>query len=598
MAMSVKRIYKDFRGVDFSNEASLVDIRRSPDALNIWKNYREEQGNCIETRPGYFKLGTFGEKINGFYVFNNKALIHAGNKLYLWKNFPDNFTNKDIEKLKEDMNNQRSSFVIHDNKLYILDGLNYLVYYNDSLKDVSDDNPYIPTTTIARRPLGGGEQYQDINLLTSKRKNSFLADGKSTDYYLDAQDIDSVIKVMVDDKDVTDYTVNKAMGKVTFTTAPSAPTLSNDNVVITFSKNIEGYKERIQNCSKMINFDNRIFYTGNEQYKNGLFHCALEDPEYISDLAYYQDGSDDSAIKQIVVGNNVLWVFKEPNQSNDTIFYHTTATYSTGRVYPNYQGNVSIGCYSDAINYRDDIVFLSKQGLEAVTMDSGITSKQIINHRSSLVDNKLINENNYNLAMMSEWEGYLLILVDKKIYLADMRQMYSGLVGYEYEWYYWDFKNIQPSYIKEYQGDLYIGSEDGTIYIMQGTNDDGYAIESYWTTILDNFGYNNMNKTTNKRGGCIKIKNIPNGKIKIGIITNEKKKVRDIKEVSLSGFDYSDIEYSNFSYSTDDNTDIVYKVKEKKFLEIALRFYSNEIDRPFGVYSATLEAFIGGYTKK
>jgi len=42
--------------------------------------------------------------------------------------------------------------------------------------------------------------------------------------------------------------------------------------------------------------------------------------------------------------------------------------------------------------------------------------------------------------MMAEWLGYLLILVNHKIYLADMRQMFTGVLGYEYEWYLWDLE--------------------------------------------------------------------------------------------------------------------------------------------------------------
>lgn len=51
MATGIKRIYTDFKGVDFLNEESLVSINRSPDALNVWKNYNDIEGTCIETRP-------------------------------------------------------------------------------------------------------------------------------------------------------------------------------------------------------------------------------------------------------------------------------------------------------------------------------------------------------------------------------------------------------------------------------------------------------------------------------------------------------------------------------------------------------------------
>lgn len=590
---SLKRTYTNFRGIDFANDPALVDLSRSPDALNVWKNYSDTQGSCVETRPGYVKLSNFQNKINGMYIYKGQALIHAGTNLYLWSNFPDTTANTEI--LKSDMNNSRSAFTIFNDKLYIVDGLNYLVY-DGELKSVKDDNPYIPTTTITRSPSGGGEMNNDINVLQPLRKNSFWGDGASTEYYLDATGIEEVTEVIVNDEVVTDYEVDLIFGKVIFETAPSKAVMS-DNVVITFKKTISGYTDRIDKCTKIVTFDRRVFFTGNPDYPNAIFHCELNNPSYISDLAYYQDGTDESAIKSIVVGNNVLWAFKEPNQQNDTIFYHTATTDSTGKVYPNYQGNVSTGCYADAINYKDDVVFLSRNGLEGISSED-ISSKQLLNHRSSLVDNKLINENNYNMSMMAEWEGYLLILVNHKIYLADMRQMFTGNLGYEYEWYLWNLESAQICYLKEYKGKLYIGAEDGSIFVFEGTNDNGEAIISYWTTPMDNFGYGNLNKTTNKRGGIAKIKTIPNGVIKVAETTNKRQEEKYITKYSANGFDFENIDFSNLSFVTSNNSYIVYKIKEKKFTELSLKFYSDELDKPFGIYSAILEAFVGGYVKK
>ncbi|MBR6688803.1 MAG: hypothetical protein IKL68_02170 [Clostridia bacterium] len=596
MATLIKRAYTGFRGVDFANDASLVNLSRSPDALNVWKNYADTQGSCIETRPGYVKIGDFGDNINGIYFYNNQAFIHSGTNLYLWTNFPTYPEEKTL--LKSDMNNKRSSFAIFDDKLYILDGKNYLVYYDKTLKKVSEDNPIIPTTAISRAPLGGGEQYQDINVLQPLRKNTFVGDGTSVDYYLDAQNISEVTEVKVNDDVVTEYEVDVVTGKVTFTIAPIKPDLAGiDNVEITFKKEIEGYTDRIDKCTKVVSFDRRLFFTGNPDYPNAVFHSMINTPSYISDLSYYQDGTDESEIKAMVVGNNMLWVFKEPNQQNETIFYHTSTLDAEGKVYPSYQGNVSTGCYSDAINYKDDIVFLSRNGLEGISSND-INSKQLLSHRSSLVDNKLTNENNFNHAMMAEWNGYLLVLANHRIYLADMRQMFAGTLGYEYEWYLWDLSDDEISYIKEYKGNLYIGSEKGLIFCFQGTNDDGKVINSYWTTPMDNFGYGNTYKTTNKRGGIAKIKTIPNGIIKVSEKTNKKETTKEIAKHSATGFDFENIDFENFSFETQNNSYIVYKIKEKKFVEISLKFYSDEIDKPFGLYSAILESFIGGYVKK
>lgn len=607
MATGIKRTYTDFKGVDFLNEPSLVDITRSPDALNVWKNYKDTEGACIETRPGYRKIAQIGTKINGIYIYSiTKAIVHSGTELYEWSNFPTTPDEEHLKKLYEDMNDTKKvSFNKVENKLYINDGKTYLVYDGQTAKKVIEDEPFIPTTTISRKAgnIGGGETLQDVNVLTPKRKNTFLGDGEATEFYLDAQEIDiAEVEAIVNDvelKEEEDFTVDRTKGKVTFKEAPSEPNLSGyDNVVITFSKTVKGYADRINKCDKALQFDNRLFYTGNPDYPNAVFHSELNNPGYISDLNYYEDGSSDSAITGMTVGNNVLWIFKNLDQHNANVFYHEpTLDLEHGKIYPSKQGNVSIGCYVDSTNFQDDIVYLSRYGLEGISTEK-IDSKQAIAHRSSMVDVKMTNENNYKDAMMTEYQGYLLVLVNGKVFLADSRQKYSSLDSFEYEWFYWNFSNATPNILKEYNDDLYIGAKDGSIFIVEGTNDNGNTINSYWTTPMDNFGYSNMVKTTNKRGGIAKIKTIPNGIIKVARKTDKSDEYRYTTEKSATGFSFLNIDFDNFSFITANKSYLIYKIKEKKINEISLKFYSDEKDKPFGLYSAVIEAFVGGYVKK
>lgn len=606
MATGIKRTYADFTGVDFLDEPSLIDIRRSPDALNVWKNYRDNQGTCIETRPGYRKIAQIGNsKINGLYIFSlTKAIVHSGNSLYEWTNFPSEPESTDLVEIYTEMNNQRSCFNKVNNKLYINDGKNYLVYDGTNLKKVKDE-AFIPRTTIGRKAggNGGGETLQDVNLLQPKRVNSFVGDGSSRDYYLDAQNIDTAeVIIKVNDntlKENTDFTVDRANGKITFNSAPSSPNLSGeDNVFITFAKTIEGYEDRINKCTKALLFDNRLFFTGNSDYPNSVFHSELNNPTYISDLNYYEDGSSDSLITGMTVGNNILWIFKNSDQNNANVFYHEpTLDLEHGKIYPSKQGNVSVGCYVDSTNFQDDIVYLSRYGLEGVSIEK-IDSKQVIAHRSTMVDAKMTNENNYKNSMMVEYQGYLFVLVNGKIYLADSRQKYASLNSFEYEWFYWDISKINPTLLKEYNDNLYIGANDGSIFILDGTNDNGNTILSYWTTPMDNFGFNNQLKTTNKRGGIAKIKTIPNGLIKIAIKTDKSDEYKFITQKSANGFKFNDLNFLNFSFVTTDKSYLVYKIKVKKVNELSLKFYSDEKDKPFGIFSSTIEAFAGGYIKK
>lgn len=606
MATGIKRTYADFTGVDFLDEPSLIDIRRSPDALNVWKNYRDNQGTCIETRPGYRQIAKVGNsKINGIYIYSlTKAIVHSGTSLYIWANFPSEPTESDLMTIYTDMNNQRSCFNKINDKLYINDGKNYLVYDGTNLKKTKE-SAFIPTTTIGRKAggNGGGETLQDVNLLQPKRINSFVGDGTSKDYYLDAQNIDAtIVTAIVNGTNKTekiDFTVDRANGKVTFNTAPSKPNLSGeDNVFITFAKTIDGYEDRINKCTKALLFDNRLFFTGNPEYPNAIFHSELNNPTYISDLNYYEDGSSDSLITGMTVGNNILWIFKNADQNNANVFYHEpTLDLEHGKIYPAKQGNVSVGCYVESSNFQDDIVYLSRYGLEGVSIEK-IDSKQVIAHRSTMVDVKMTNENNYKNSMMVEFQGYLFVLTNGKIYLADSRQKYASLNSFEYEWFYWDISKINPTLLKEYNDNLYIGANDGSIFVLDGTNDNGDIILSYWTTPMDNFGYNNQLKTTNKRGGIAKIKTIPNGIIKIAKRTDKSDEYQYVTQKSANGFSFNRLNFANFSFVTTDKSYMVYKIKAKKINELSLKFYSDEKDKPFGIFSSTIEAFAGGYIKR
>ena len=602
MPTALTRTYTNFAGVDFSTDSSQIEINRSPDALNVWKNYKDTEGTCIETRPGLKLIGTIGNKVLGIYaVSNSKAVVHSGTKLYEWTNFPDEPTNETLNELYEGMNiNNRTSFNKFGNYLYINDGTNYLRYDGNSVSKVSD-SAFVPTTTIGRSPTGGGELYQDVNVLSKQRINQFLADGTSTNYVLDAIGIESVDKVVVNDTELTnsDYSVNLATGIITFNTAPAQPALSGkDNVFITFTKEVAGYEDRISNCTKAIMWDNRIFFTGNTAYPNAIFHCELNDPTYISDLSYSEDGASDSPIKDIVVGSDVLWVLKDKDQNNANVFYHTKMIDDEqGKVYPCVQGNVELGCKSVAMNFLDDIVYLSIDGLQGI-ITTELDSRQVISPRSHLVDSKLVNNTDYYNAQMEEWEGYLLILVGDEIYLADSRQKTAYLASFEYEWYRWKISKAKPNILKEYNGNLYIGGRDGSIYSLEGTNDDGDAINSYWTTIMDNFGYPNHYKTTNKRGGIAKLRTMQNGRVKIAMKTDKIPDYKYVTEKSLQGFDFNKINFENFSFNTTNEVFLIYKIKQKKIKEISLKIYSDEKDKPFGVFQMILEAFVGGYTKK
>lgn len=457
----ITRNYSNFRGVDFSNTE--VALYRSPDAINMWKDYKK-MGTSIETRPDIVLFKELKNTVYGlfFYTINqvDHMIIHCGVSLYDY-----NMKTKELKIIKEKgMNIRKSQSFIYRNILYIKDGLNYLQYDGETCKEVIG---YIPTTTIGKAPSGGGTTNQEVNLLTGVRENSFCADGESTEYVLDASELDAGYqeKVFINDVEKTEgFTVDKVSGKVNFTTAPEKPlTDGQDNVVIRFSKTIPGNRDKINKCTILEVFDNRVFFSGNQDYPNTVFHTMLDEPKYCSDLDYYNEGADISPVRGMVAGNNALWVIKEPSQANTAIFYHNpTIDSEAGKVYPSEHSSISTGCIGAAINFNDDIVYFSNRGMEGISGD--ITTEQVISHRSSLVDSKLLQEENYKDMILVEYEGYLLVIIKDKIYLADSRAMFTNENHNEYEWFYWNI-DIEPTCAVVYNGELWLGSKQGIFKI-------------------------------------------------------------------------------------------------------------------------------------
>ena len=220
------RHYGDFRGVDFSSDHTQVHEQRLAYLVNMYKDYQSGQGKALETIAGFRRRVVLPEEaeIYGIHHFQHKdsggkivtkILLHAGNRLYLWHNYPNtiNVVTKEVITLPEEsgetngtrtfritlgnnvasvvaiskpdgeditmnmdyydagthtlcisrsdlyagdalylsftegvistedalfagMNSRRSASFIFNNRLYLIDGKNYLVYDGDTVSSV------------------------------------------------------------------------------------------------------------------------------------------------------------------------------------------------------------------------------------------------------------------------------------------------------------------------------------------------------------------------------------------------------------------------------------------------------------------------------
>jgi hypothetical protein len=172
------------------------------------------------------------------------------------------------------------SFFTFDKKVYILSG-KYQSWDGTTLEEVEG---YTPLVFINTPPAGGGLIYDEINMLSSKKHQTFNGDGTSTVYHLAQNyftsdvDLTSVDKVIVGTTELatSDYTVDTHNGTVTFSTAPPQ---GMDNVDIYWTLD-DGDRHIIEGMKYGTVFggdvDTRVFLYGNHNCPNRTYFSGIE----------------------------------------------------------------------------------------------------------------------------------------------------------------------------------------------------------------------------------------------------------------------------------------------------------------------------------
>ena len=613
-----KTEYSQFKGVDFSSNPTQINEKRG--AIGT-VNLISDTGGFPEKRKGWRKILDCESPVNGLYrgtVDGEEVfLVHGGTKLYKW-------TEEEITELKSGINNAKGTFFTMDGKIYILTGAEYLVYDGETVKNVTDD-AYVPTTTIANYPTGGGETYEEVNLLTPKRKNKFAGDGSSTVFQLDTTDVDSIVEVKIDDEvqASSSYSLNGADGKVTFTSAPPKPDVTGkDNVEITFSKEVEDYEGKITKCTIAAvyggNSQDRVFLSGNPDDPDTDWHCAAGDPTYFPDLSYSTVGTDGTPIMGYLNIGNVQAIFKSDERADTTIYFRSYSITDEDVTFPIRRGASGAGAIAKGsfAYLLDDPLFLSRSGVFSLTTNN-LTAMQAVRNRSFYVDAQLTKEEHLENAIAVVWGGYYVLCVNSRCYILDGNQNFAykpqSYGDYVYECYYWE--NIPAVAFMEYHGILYFGTADGRIcklntdldgmkaYNDGGTLDEdgvmqgGQAIRAEWYTKADDDGDFMVYKTMTKRGSGVMVKPYTRSWIQVYART-DRDFGRKIREKPADIFDWLDIDFSRFTFNSNDAPQVIpFNSKVKKYKTLQLIIKNDTINEAFGVFGVIKRYTIGTFVR-
>ncbi len=176
------RTYENMRGVAFGTSSLGKDDGRYAYLENMYVDY-DASSIAIESIPGYRRLYSFGERINGVFRQNVGAgeeyiLVHAGESLYRFeKSMRDS-----LHALSPigSLSDKKSSYFTLGTDAYLIDGVNiYRVDSDGGFSALGDDGfkPYIPRT------FKNGEAYEDRNLLTDEFYETYRIGNALYDVY-------------------------------------------------------------------------------------------------------------------------------------------------------------------------------------------------------------------------------------------------------------------------------------------------------------------------------------------------------------------------------------------------------------------------------
>lgn len=615
-AQQKSMVLERFRGVDLTSGVTNVDKSRSPDAPNILP----DADGYPAKRPGWHTVLQLEGAVHGAFRLvlgeEETRIIHAGTRLY--KITGGSETGLAAQAVYEDMADGPSAAVQLGGKLWLVDGKTYLCWDGETAKPVRD-MATVPLVTIAKAPNGldGATSYKPVNLLTGRRTDSFLGTEGDVDYYLSFQELtEAAVEVRQLDKDgvwqpVTGgFTVDRALGKVHFDTAPGkSPVTGEDNVRITYAVADQAAlvdRERLCILYGVNGAMDRIFLTGDPQ-ENGVDRWSeWNDPAYVGDTNYGVMGSEQSPIVGYSVLNDSLVAHKRGEENGRNAFVRRGSLDGEGNavfaISAVVQGEGACAPHSFA-SVAGEPLFLTPEGVCALTA-ADITGERYAQGRSYYLDGALKREAALADAKAVVWGRFYVLALGGRLYLLDTAQKAyeknAPQSSYQYEGYYWT--NVDASALWTWNNELWFGTPGGAVRTFytggMGSHymDDGEPITARWTTPLMNLGSWYQLKTVTG----VWVVNQPYTRSG-GVIyyATDREWAKLARDYNVDIFDWNDIDFQRWTFNTLDRPFIVNaRKKAKKVKLFQVRVENARPREPFGIFAIHVNFRLGSKIKR
>lgn len=579
-------IYQDFSGgLNYKDNPSLLKINQSPELQNV----RIRDGT-VGKRPGYSRLypTTLGTgKVNG--IFQYKKANGTSYRLIAWGTnlYTQSGTAQPVS-IKSGLANSPSYFFILADTCYLKNGTDYISFDGTTVKDVAT-TAYNPTVLLGRSPSGApnaGTVSERFNLLSAGFIISFSADGTSTAYTLSYTNLDATTMTsVVNGTTMTEgsgFTVNRTTGVVTFNVAPTTGT---DNVKITAYKASLTHPEYIKNCQISEVYGGKtsatVFVSGNPNFPDQVWHSRLYGSNFSAD--YWPDDA-----WQKVPGNvaGLAHIFDLLYISHSK--GHGYFSYLDGTTYPTFPySDINLEKGSDipgSIQEVDNTVVCasSVNGVLQVLSNTTVNNRLSVNDVSTIIDLAgverqdlgLLRQTNLQNAVSYNFDNYYGLCVNNVCYVWDYKSN---------AWLY--DTNIPASCFAVFDNFLCFGSNtDGLIYKFDPTiaNDDGVAINSFYTTREEDAGTPTRIKVINKLDLTAKPLNMAS----VNVLFLSRQSNGDVTlQLQTYAFCFVNFSFANFTFNTSFFPVLKRKRVSKRANYFQFRFSNNNLNEGMSVIS-------------
>jgi hypothetical protein len=580
-------------GLNIAYTESAILESQSPNCVNVNGDdkgtitNRKGQAYVYPTSLGIGVIqGLYGDyKGYTLFVFNN----------ILYKQI-DGLQPTEIYRYTGAILNGNALFFVYNSLLYInCNGL--IKVWNGTT--LSDAELYIPTIKFNRKPDGSsGNDKENLNLLIGKVKESFSSDG-TAGYQLSYNNLDSIDKVWLNGAEITTgFTKNPSGGNIRFDTAP--PMSIQNNVIIQYTKNSLSNASDILNCTKAIEYQNRIWLTGNINFDTRLWKSGIvEDNKslYFPSLGYSIIGNGYDKITGFCNQYDKLLIFKEKS-----IYYTFPQSMANGDIgFPYKLINDTVGCdMPNTIQLVNNIPLFcnSENGVYAIVSTMLESEKNLLNISENINGNSdrigLLGYSNEDLKKASsfDFEQKYYLNINNICYVLDYSSNFNISKPSSLHWYYYTNINALQWFTKE--GLLcYADKNKGQLVrFINANNDFGAPVLNLWQSKL--FDFNVFDHYKNIVGLWFVTKPNSAGTISIKYY-NERGELKASSQVSTTNsFNWNTFNWTKFNWTVYRfPPTIKAKIKMKNISYFQLEFSNSKFNEVLSIINVCIQYRLG-----